>query len=61
MNEEKLENSLLIFQNVKEILKNFSTKEETIEYLIKETKISREECTRAYDFIMKMEIKKGRK
>lgn len=57
MNEEKLKNSLLIFQNAKEILKKFSTKEEAIEYLIKETKISREECTRAYDIIMKIEIK----
>lgn len=61
MNEEKLENSLLIFRKAKDILKKFSTKEEAIEYLIKETKISKEECTRAYDFIMKMEIKKGRK
>ena len=38
MNEEKLKNSLLILQNAKEILKKFSTKEEAIEYLIKETK-----------------------
>lgn len=42
------------FKEVKNILKNFSNKYEGIEYLINETKLSKEECSTAYDIIMKI-------
>ncbi len=43
------------FKEVKNILKGFSTKDEAIEYLVNETKLSKEECSTAYDIIMKIE------
>ncbi len=43
------------FKEVKNILKDFSTKEEAIEYLVNETKLLKEECSVAYDIIMKIE------
>ena len=43
------------FKEVKNILKDFSTKDEAIEYLVNETKLSKEECFVAYDIIMKSE------
>ncbi len=42
------------FKKVKEILKNFDNKAEAIEYLVSETKLSTEECSVAYDIIMKI-------
>ena len=42
------------FKEVKNILKDFSTKDEAIEYLIKKTKLSKEECSTAYDIIIKI-------
>lgn len=43
------------FKEVKKILKNFTDKNEAIEYLVNETKLSKEECSTAYDIIMKIE------
>ena len=43
------------FKEVKNILKDFSNKDEAIEYLVNETKLSKEECSTAYDIIMKIE------
>lgn len=43
------------FKEVKNILKDFSNKDEEIEYLVNETKLSKEECSTAYDIIMKIE------
>ncbi len=43
------------FKEVKNILKDFSNKDEAIEYLVDETKLSKEECSTAYDIIMKIE------
>ena len=43
------------FKEVKNILKDFSTKDNAIEYLVNETKLSKEECSTAYDIIMKIE------
>ena len=42
------------FKEVKNVLKNFSTKDEAIEYLVNETKLLKEECSAAYDIIMKI-------
>jgi hypothetical protein len=43
------------FKEVKNILKDFSNKDEAIEYLVNETKLSKEDCSTAYDIIMKIE------
>ena len=43
------------FKEVKDILKEFANKDEAIEYLVNETKLSKEECSNAYDIIMKIE------
>lgn len=43
------------FKEVKNILKDFSNKDEAISYLVNETKLSKEECSSAYDIIMKIE------
>ena len=43
------------FKEVREILKKFDNRDEAIEYLVNETKLSKEECSTAYDIIMKIE------
>ena len=51
----KLKKVIEKFKEVKNILKDFSTKDEAIEYLVNETKLSKEDCSTAYDIIMKIE------
>lgn len=43
------------FKEIKNILKSFSDKDKAIEYLVNETKLSKEECSMAYDIIIKIE------
>ena len=43
------------FKEVKDIEKKFDSKDEAIEYLVNETKLSKEECSTAYDIIIKIE------
>jgi len=43
------------FKEVKNVLKDFVSKDEAIAYLVKEAKLSKEECSNAYDIIMKIE------
>ena len=43
------------FKEVRDILKKFDNRDEVIEYLVNETKLSKEECSTAYDIIMKSE------
>ncbi len=43
------------FKEVKDILKKFDNRDEAIEYLVNETKLSKEECSTAYDIITKIE------
>lgn len=54
MNKE-IKNVIEKFKEVKKILKDFSSKDEAIEYLVKETKLSKEECSTAYDIIVQIE------
>ncbi len=42
-----------------ELLENFSTKDEAIEYLVKETNLSEEECSNAYDILVKIDFSKN--
>lgn len=43
------------FKEVRDILKDFNNRNEAIEFLINETKLSKEECSTAYDVIIKIE------
>ena len=43
------------FKEVRDILQKFDNRDEAIEYLGNETKLSKEECSTAYDIIMKIE------
>ena len=43
------------WKEVNNILKEFPNKNDVIEYLVNETKLSKEECATAYDIIMKFE------
>lgn len=54
MNNE-VKNAIEVFKEVRDILKKFDSRDEAIEYLIKETKLSKEECSTAYDIIIKIE------
>ena len=40
---------------VRHILKSFENKDKAVEYLVNETKLSKEECSTAYDIIIKIE------
>lgn len=53
--DNKVKEVLDKFKEVKDILKTFANKNEAVEYLIKETNLSKEECSIAYDIIMKFE------
>ena len=54
MNNE-VKNAIEVFKEVRDILKKFDSREEAIEYLANETKLSKEECSTAYDIIIKIE------
>lgn len=54
MNTE-IQDAIEKFKEVRDILKKFVNRDEAIEYLMKETKLSKEECSTAYDFIIKIE------
>ncbi len=42
-----------------ELLENFSNRDEAIEYLVKETNLSEEECSYAYDLLVKIDFSKN--
>lgn len=52
--DESISNVIEKFKEVRDILKEFNNKEEAIKYLINETKLSEEECSKAYDIIMEI-------
>ena len=54
MNNE-VKNAIEVFKEVRDILKKFDNRDEAIEYLVNETKLSKEECSTAYDIIIKIE------
>lgn len=57
MNDE-IKEAIAKLKEIKSILEKFSTKEEGVEFLVKETKLSKEECTIAYDLYMEMNLDK---
>ncbi len=42
----------------KELLEKFSNREDAIEYLVKETNLSKDECSNAYDLLIKIDFSK---
>lgn len=54
MNQE-IQTVMEKFKEVKNLLKKFDSKEKAIEFLVQETKLSKEECSTAYDIIIKIE------
>lgn len=56
----ELARSIEIFKEVtNELLENFSTRDEAIKYLVKETNLSEEECSNAYDILIKIDFSKN--
>jgi len=53
--DNEVKNVIDKFKEVKNILKGFASKDEAVEYLMKETKLPKEECSTAYDIIIKIE------
>ena len=56
--DNKIKESINRLRESKEILGKFSTKKDLVEYLIKETKLSEEECSKAYDFLINLDLDK---
>ena len=42
-----------------ELLEKFSTRDEAIQYMVKETNLSEEECSNAYDLLIKIDFSKN--
>jgi len=42
-------------KEVRDILKKFDNRDEAVKYLINETNLSKEECSTAYDIIIRIE------
>ena len=57
---DELAKAIERFKEVKnELLENFSTRDEAIKYLVKETNLSEEECSNAYDILIKIDFSKN--
>lgn len=55
---EEFQNSLTRLKELKAKMNTFSSKKEAIEYLIKSTNLPKEKCTKAYDFLISLDIEK---
>ena len=53
--EKELQEAIVRFKETKNILEKFPVREEAIEFLVKETGLSKEECATAYDILMKID------
>lgn len=51
--DKKIKDAVNTLKEVKNILQKFSSEEEGVKYLVKETGLSKKECTSAYNFIIK--------
>ena len=60
MNNE-LKEAILKLKEVKDLLEKCSNRDEAIELLAKETVISKEECTSAYNFLVRVNLDKKTK
>ena len=55
---EEFRSSVDRLEEFQQTMKGFSSKRDAIQYLIKETNLSKKECIEAYDFIMKLDLKR---
>lgn len=55
---EQFKDSINILNETKQFIKQFKTKDEAVNYLMKNTNISKQECSDAYDFIVKIDLDK---
>ena len=53
--EDHLHLAMKRFLEARSLLETFSSKEEAVDYLAKETGISRDECAAAYDILIRMD------
>lgn len=53
MMRKEVERVIEKYKEAKEMLKEFASKDEAIEYLVKKTQLSKEECSVAYDVMMR--------
>lgn len=53
-------NSIQSLHKTKDVIKQFNSKKEAIDYLVKETGIKRSECIKAYDFMMNLDLEKNK-
>ncbi len=58
---EDFRTSMNRFVETKEVLKRFKSKKEAVNYLVKETGISKEECSSAYDILINLDLEKIKK
>ena len=58
MDDNKLKEAIDRLKETKKILEKFLSKEEAIEYLVNETKLSKEECSNAYDILIRIDLNK---
>ncbi len=56
--DDTLKQSMERLKDAKEIFVQFETKEKAVKYLVKETGISKDECSAIYDILIKMDLKK---
>lgn len=55
---EEFRNALSRLKESKEILNGFPTKKEAVDFLIQETGLSKQECSEAYDVLIKLDLDK---
>lgn len=60
ISQNEFNNSIQSLQKTKNVIKQFNSKEEAIDYLVKETGIKRSECIKAYDFVMDFDLEKNK-
>lgn len=53
---EELKNAMDRLTEIKALLLDFSSRDEAIQYLVTQTKLTQEECSAAYDFFMKLAV-----
>ena len=50
LTKEQFEETIKTIQDFKQLIKEKGSKEETVNYLMQETQLSKEECETAFDF-----------
>lgn len=56
MEKSELRKAINRLGESRELLSSFAEKKDAIQYLVKETGLSEEECSRAYNFLMNIDM-----